>query len=327
MAKFSIALLEAALQATVDGVVIAKAGKNENPIIYVNPAFEALTGYSAAEIIGHDCRFLNKNLGDQIGLVTLREHIRYAVPCRVLLHNQKKNGELFWNEFSLSPVFDANKKLTHFVGVQKDVTERVQQERDVYQHNQLLAEKNQQLETLAIRDPLTGLYNRRYFNEQLGHLCSMHSRLDKPIGVAFIDIDHYKAHNDTFGHLEGDKSLRLIAKAISKHFSRDSDIVARYGGDEFVIATSLEKDIPHFINQLEKLRKSIVALGIQFRSNDDDALLSGSIGAYCNTPTSKSSPALFIAEADNAMYQAKRNGGNCIVQADVDYAENMEEQL
>jgi PAS domain S-box-containing protein len=126
-----------AIAASSDGIVIADARKADMPITYVNPAFERLTGYEAQEVIGKNCRFLQGKDTDQPGLDELREAVREGKGCKVILSNYRKNGTLFWNELSISPIYDADGNLTHFVGIQSDITDRkVAQEALHYQQEQ-----------------------------------------------------------------------------------------------------------------------------------------------------------------------------------------------
>jgi PAS domain S-box-containing protein len=126
-----------AIAASSDGIVIADARKPDMPITYVNPAFEQLTGYEAEEVIGRNCRFLQGKDTDQPALNELREALRQGRGCKVILSNYRKNGTLFWNELSISPIYDADGNLTHFVGIQSDITERkVAQEALHYQQEQ-----------------------------------------------------------------------------------------------------------------------------------------------------------------------------------------------
>lgn len=126
-----------AIAASSDGIVIADARKPDMPITYVNPAFEQLTGYQAEEVIGRNCRFLQGNDTDQPALTELREAIQEGRGCKVILSNYRKNGTLFWNELSISPIYDADGNLTHFVGIQSDITERkIAQEALHYQQEQ-----------------------------------------------------------------------------------------------------------------------------------------------------------------------------------------------
>lgn len=126
-----------AIAASSDGIVIADARKPDMPITYVNPAFERLTGYEAQEVVGRNCRFLQGKDTAQPGLDELREAIREGRGCKVILSNYRKDGTLFWNELSISPIYDADENLTHFVGIQSDITERkVAQEALHYQQEQ-----------------------------------------------------------------------------------------------------------------------------------------------------------------------------------------------
>src|SRR5215213_7303449 len=117
-------LLDRAVAASSNGIVITDPNLPDNPIVYVNPAFERTTGYSMEEAIGRNCRFLQGEDRDQPALDELRAAIREGRGCRVVLRNYRKDGSLFWNELYVSPVHDEEGRLTNFVGVQNDVTER-----------------------------------------------------------------------------------------------------------------------------------------------------------------------------------------------------------
>jgi PAS domain S-box-containing protein len=117
-------LLDRAVAASSNGIVITEPSLPDNPIIYVNPAFERATGYSAEEAIGRNCRFLQGEDRDQPALGELRMAIREGRGCRVVLRNYRKDGTLFWNELYVSPIHDEEGRLTNFVGVQNDVTGR-----------------------------------------------------------------------------------------------------------------------------------------------------------------------------------------------------------
>ena len=121
-------LLALAVDASNDGIVIAEREGDDNILIYVNRAFEQLTGYRSEEILYRDCRFLQGDDTDQ----DVRQEIRAAIddnrPCRVTLRNYRKDGTLFWNELSLTPVFNDEDRLTYYIGIQKDITDRVEAE-------------------------------------------------------------------------------------------------------------------------------------------------------------------------------------------------------
>ncbi len=115
-------LLRLLVDASNDGIVIAEQEGDDNVLIYVNAAFERLTGYTADEILYQDCRFLQAGDRDQPGLVELRRAIEEGRSSRQVLRNYRKDGSMFWNELSVTPVFNEQDQLTYFIGIQKDVT-------------------------------------------------------------------------------------------------------------------------------------------------------------------------------------------------------------
>ena len=119
-------LLERIVDASEDGIVVAEQEGDENILIYVNKGFERLTGYSADEILYRDCRFLQNEDRDQDALMSIREALQDGRPSREVLRNYRKDGTMFWNELSITPVYDEADKLMYHIGVQKDVTERVE---------------------------------------------------------------------------------------------------------------------------------------------------------------------------------------------------------
>ncbi|MEH1783390.1 MAG: PAS domain S-box protein [Nostoc sp.] len=123
MVEETLRLRERALAATSNGIIIADARLAYNPVIYVNHAFEQITGYSATEVIGQNCRFLQRTDTQQPALNELRSSLQAGTSCKVVLRNYRKDGTLFWNELSISPIYDENTKLSHFIGIQTDVSD------------------------------------------------------------------------------------------------------------------------------------------------------------------------------------------------------------
>ncbi|MGK7901680.1 MAG: EAL domain-containing protein [Hormoscilla sp.] len=131
-------LMERAIAHSANGIVIADATAPDNPIIYVNPAFERITGYSAAEAIGRNSRFLQATDRDQAELEEVRSAIREARECHVRLRNYRQDGTSFWNELYISPVCNSQGHLTHFVGIQTDITDRLRAETEIRQTRNFL---------------------------------------------------------------------------------------------------------------------------------------------------------------------------------------------
>lgn len=130
--------IEQALNSSSCAVVIADASEKDFPLIYVNKAFEEITGYSAEETVGRNCRFLQKEDTEQPGVQELRKAIRNHEACRTILRNYRKDGKLFWNELRISPVFNSEKKLTHYIGVQTDVTKEREASEELEQYRKHL---------------------------------------------------------------------------------------------------------------------------------------------------------------------------------------------
>ena len=119
-------LLQLVVNASNDGIVVAEQEGDDNILIYANPAFERLTGYSSDDILYQDCRFLQNGDRDQPGLHAIHEAVRTNTPCRQIIRNYRKDGSVFWNELSITPVFNETDQLTYYIGIQKDVSETVE---------------------------------------------------------------------------------------------------------------------------------------------------------------------------------------------------------
>src|SRR3712207_4940692 len=149
-------LLGRAVTASSNGIIITDPPVPDNPIVYVNPAFEEISGYAADEVLGHNCRFLQADDRDQPALDELRKALTEERECRVVLRNYRKDGTRFWNELYVSPVYDEENHLTNFVGVQNDVTEqrRIEEERDLLLVKEQLARSEEHTSELQSRQYL-----------------------------------------------------------------------------------------------------------------------------------------------------------------------------
>ncbi|WP_354360264.1 PAS domain-containing protein [Pedobacter sp. UYP30] len=134
-------LIKRALDSSISGIIITDNQQPDNPIIYCNKAFENMTGYGHSEIIGHNCRFLQAKDKGQESIDVLRKAIKKGEPCMVEIRNYKKNGDLFWNELYLSTVKNSEGKISHFIGVQNDVSKRKQTDLDLIQHQETMEKK------------------------------------------------------------------------------------------------------------------------------------------------------------------------------------------
>jgi PAS domain S-box-containing protein len=138
-------LLQLVIDASNDGIVVAEQEGDDNILIYANRAFERLTGYAVDDILYQDCRFLQGDDRGQGGLAAIREAIKASQPCRQIIRNYRKDGSAFWNELSITPVFNEADQLTYFIGIQKDVSENVEARQRVLELESEVAELRRQL--------------------------------------------------------------------------------------------------------------------------------------------------------------------------------------
>lgn len=141
-------LMQMVVNASNDGIVVAEREGKDKPLIYVNPAFERMTGYNLDDVLYQDCRFLQSGDRDQPALMAIREALDSGGACREILRNYRKDGTHFWNELSLSTVYNQADQQTYFVGVQKDVTVQVKAQQRVTQLEAEVAALTAELATL-----------------------------------------------------------------------------------------------------------------------------------------------------------------------------------
>lgn len=307
--QISRELLAQAVDQSHDGITIADAREKGYPLIYVNAGFERMTGYSASELLGKSVAFLQGSDAEQPDIGILREALHQGKNCVVTLRNYRRDGSLFWNELSISAIRDNEGALTHFVGIQKDVSRRILEEQHLRQSNQDLHALNQQLYTEARTDPVAGLSNRLHFDEQLGSLVQAAQRTHSPLSVLMVNIDQFKRFNERYGRAAGDTCLRMVGERIAKSFGRASDCVARYEGDQFAIV-SMGDSIEGMQQHLKRLRDQIRALNIPHHDSPDGVI---TICAGCVTliPQRDATAPSMLKQAQNALHEAKQRGCNC----------------
>jgi len=172
-----------------------------------------------------------------------------------------------------------------------------------------LMQQAQQLSLLSQQDALTGLANRRYLDETLDNEWRRALRHEMPLTIMMVDIDYFKAYNDTLGHLKGDECLKEIAIAISSIAARSGDLVARYGGEEFLLLFPMTNAQQALI-QVERLMNAIDKIAIKHPCSDVSPHVTISVGVATTIPRLNDSISAFVARADHALYKAKTNGRN-----------------
>jgi diguanylate cyclase (GGDEF)-like protein len=184
-----------------------------------------------------------------------------------------------------------------------------QMRRELKQASSQLEEANRALQHQANEDGLTKLFNRRYMDEKLTELIQWHGRHKMPLSLILMDVDHFKAFNDNYGHTEGDQCLISIAQFLDVMFIRSGDYVGRYGGEEFVILLSLS-DPASAEENASRVLEGIVSLNIPHEYSQTADRVTLSLGVYSTIPTGTESVNELYERADKLLYQAKRNGRN-----------------
>lgn len=299
-------LHDAALAAAANAILIAD---RQAVIQWANPAFSKLTGYTLEETVGQQIKELVKS-GKQSSefYETLWKTILDGRVWQGEIVNKRKDGTLYHEEMTITPVRSEGEAISHFIAVKHDISERKQQA--------------EQIHNLAFHDALTHLPNRRLLNDRLEQTMAASKRRNHFCALIFLDLDNFKPLNDTYGHDVGDALLVEVAHRISRCV-REMDTVVRFGGDEFVVILSeLSMDKTASIAQAsfvaEKIRVSLAepyALIIQLdgeAKTNVDYHCTSSIGVVLFN-NHAATPGEIIKWADVAMYQAKAAGRNQIL--------------
>jgi diguanylate cyclase (GGDEF)-like protein/PAS domain S-box-containing protein len=280
-------LLATAIEHAGDVIEITDA---ESRFEYVNSAFERISGYERAEIIGRT--HLSLLMSD-----TSEDRQHYAVQSAIAngkvwhgtLTGRRKDGSVYQQEATISPVRNAEGEITHYVAVKRDITEQLQHQARIWH--------------LAHHDALTDLPNRVLFQDRLQQAVAHAQRSGVLVAILFIDLDNFKDVNDALGHEFGDHLLKAVTLRL-RNCTRESDTIARLGGDEFaVIQTGLDRS-----ESAAKLAEKILEhLSAPYLLEDQEVHISASIGVTI-CPLDQDDPLQIVKNADMAMYRAKNTG-------------------
>ncbi|HEY3597498.1 MAG TPA: EAL domain-containing protein [Paraburkholderia sp.] len=313
-ADLALRLQSRALDASVNAILITGPAAGGNLIEYVNPAFKRITGYDPAEVMGQDCRLLQRDDRDQEGIAAIRAALAENREVSAVLRNYRKDGALFWNQLYVAPVPNPDGEATHHIGVINDVTALIR-----YQ---------EQLEYQANYDSLTRLPNRNLLRDRLQHALVVAKRHQSGVAVVFIDLDGFKNVNDSLGHSVGDRLLAVVADRLAR-CARATDTVARHGGDEFVIVVTDTTDEQSLIALMERVR---AAISEPVWLDGTELYVGCSMGASLFPQDGEDAETL-TKKADLAMYRAKDMGRNTFqffqpeMNASADTRMNLERRL
>lgn len=282
-------IMQRSLEASSNAVVITDARGSGYPVVYVNPAFSQITGYSSDEVKNQSLGFLTGEDTADDDVELIKAAVREERSASVTIRSYRKDGTPFWNQLFISPVRDDYDEISHFIAVMNDISEK--------------KEQDQELAYQATHDVLTGLANRSLFDDRLNHDFELAKRRSQLMAVLFIDLDEFKPINDTLGHKVGDKLLISVTERLNKTI-RPSDTLARFGGDEFVL---LLPDLTAPGEAEEIAERILDQLAKPHQIDTNELYISASIGIATNS-ADQVHPEKLLQQADMAMYKAKQQG-------------------
>lgn len=314
MAENDLRIAATAFQSQ-EGIMITDANSK---IIKVNQAFSLITGYTSEEVIGKPPSILSSGHHAEEFYKDMWKHLNANGSWEGEIWNRRKNGEIYPEHLMITAVHNAQNEVTNYVATLTDTSFRNKADKEI--------------QYLAFYDPLTGLPNRRLLQDRLSQTLVNNSRSQQRSALLFIDLDHFKLLNDTYGHDNGDILLKQVAERLLSCV-REGDTVARLGGDEFVIilenlgvqdfeAASLAEGIAS---------KILIVLNVPYLIGIHEHISTPSIGIVIID--NQLSINEILKQADIAMYQAKKAGRNTVrffnpeMQASINSRVNMERSL
>ncbi len=291
LAEDKLRLSAIMFESTQEGALITDKDFN---VIAVNKAFSEITGYSEKEALGNKPNLLNVDKNDEHYYQRIEEALKLQGSWQGEILDKRKNGEYYPEWLSIKNVYDENDKIINRIAVFSDISQ--------------IKKTEEQIEQLSHHDPLTGLPNRLLFQSRLSHALDIAKRNNYQLAVMFIDLDHFKNINDSFGHNVGDEVLTLVSERLNNRV-RESDTLARIGGDEFILLLEQIEGV----EQVAYVAQSILELLSEPFNFDDgkNIFLGASIGVSFY-PTDGLSATDLISHADAAVTQAKDNGRNSV---------------
>ena len=306
--------LQAIFDTAVDAIItIDETGAVES----FNRSAERMFGYRRSEILGKNVRCIvpppHQERHDDYIANYLRTGRASIIGVGREVEGLPKDGRTFPIHLSISEIKLRGKRL--LTGILRDITAERRILDALQESNRQLEELNGELEALAAADGLTGLANRRSFDQRLESEWKRAAREQTEIALVMIDVDCFKAYNDSLGHLAGDDCLKAVATSLKASCRRPADLAARYGGEEFCLL------LPHTeshgaVELADATRAAIKALALPHPGSSIGGQVTVSVGVATARPGSQTVPADLIAAADGALYRSKEDGRNRVTRAD-----------
>jgi diguanylate cyclase (GGDEF)-like protein/PAS domain S-box-containing protein len=291
---------------------------HEGRYTYINDADRRLRGFAREEVVGHLIEDTLTPEGKTLLIRLLEERkrietegrksevLRFEIPQRC------KDGRVVWVDLLSIPIYDANGKIAGYQGVGRDITERRRQDVELQasqRHLELqlkeLAEERIDLQEKVTRDSLTGTYNRGYLDEVLPRELARAQRESYPVAVIMIDLDHFKQINDTYSHAAGDEVIKSLATLL-KQRARESDVICRYGGEEFVVVMP-GMSAEHALQRIDLWRTELAETPVKYGEWNIQVTLSAGVAEF---PGHGNDMNTLLSRADEMLYRSKTEGRN-----------------
>jgi diguanylate cyclase (GGDEF)-like protein/PAS domain S-box-containing protein len=316
MKALSPELLRQLVESSPDGIAVCERASDGWHVVFVNRAFERLTGFNAQDLKGRDLRLLQGEDRDQEQRQRLRQALADGESCRALLRNYRSDGTQFWNEMVLVPLTNGSGGVDHFVSFHRDARERMRIEQ------KSAARENGSVVTPGVVTPagtsrddrLTGLHCRQYFDEALSRDWAVAQRDGLRLALVLLDIDALGTYNETFGRPAGDSCIKRVARAIAGCLRRGSDLTARLDGGTIVAlihSMTAEQALPFTDGILERVREQ----RIHHPRSSVFKYVTVSAGLASIIPGPQDKLEQFVERSRAALKDAKSAGRNRVVAA------------
>jgi diguanylate cyclase (GGDEF)-like protein/PAS domain S-box-containing protein len=307
-------LLKQLVEVSPEGVALCELRGNEWPVVYVNPAMEQLTGYSADQLIGRDLSFLQAEDREQEGIAKIRDALRDGQSCQTMLRNYRHDGTMFWNDVRLVPLRSPEGAVTHFASYHR---EGGVPRSDARAESRDPAMSTQTMLAYLRDDKLTGLLRRQYFDELIKRDWSLAQRESRRLSLIIFDLDSFHSYRDVFGRQGADQSFRRIARVVGGCFRRASDLCGRFDEDQ-IAALTTGLDLAQASKLAEVVLGRIRDLAIHHPRSIVSRYVTASAGVVSLVPAHDVPPERVYEAALQALGDAKELGRNRVVSREFD---------
>jgi len=277
----------------IDENIITSKTDLEGNITYASKAFQKISGYSIDELLGKSHNILYHKDMPKSFYTKLWETIIEDKIWQGEIKNISKDGKIYWVKATITPIFQNGVKIG-YTSIRQEITDK------------------KSLEQISIKDQLTDIYNRRYYEEKVIEFLNIAKRKNEKVCFIMLDVDFFKLYNDNYGHQEGDNVLISIAGVLKSNMKRGNDYCFRIGGEEFVILFDTDT-IENALSFSNKIRKDIENLKIEHKYNKISDYVTVSMGLYCDKAQNIKNPEELYKNADDLLYEAKESGRNIVV--------------